>query len=203
MLINERRQHPATILTVGILVLALVGFFSQAALAGPGCGAAKGKTTADKTGCPVKACAAKATCVKTAEVTATSAVEAVKWTKEECVAKCMAQGMTKEDAETYWAKHCAGEEKKACSKEECIAKCMAQGMTKEEAEACWAKHASGESIKSCTKEQCIAKLMAGGMTEEEAEVKYAACKAEGKCTGKHSEGQKACCAIKTTEKSAQ
>jgi uncharacterized protein YoaH (UPF0181 family) len=120
--------------------------------------------------------------------------------KEKCVAKCMAQGMTREEAEACVAKMIEGHTRKGCSPEECIAKCMAQGMSREEAEACVAKMSRGHGWGGCrpakskdcnvgdkesyTKKECISYYIASGMTKEQAEAKYVACIADGKCSAR-------------------
>ena len=209
------RKWSTTLLTGVIAAFVVIAFVGHTVAAGPNCDAGKDK----KASCSVTACAAFKTCASTAQVSAPAAQEKKTCTKEECIAKCMATGMTKEQAEACWARHGEG---KPCTREECIAKCMATGMTKEQAEACWAKHGEGKAgpchadsvmqtaaasgcmrnmtqtastgeKKSCTKEECVAKLVASGMSKEDAEKKATACLAEGKCTGKPEAG-KGCCA---------
>ncbi|MFC1475683.1 hypothetical protein ACFLQW_01620 [Candidatus Zixiibacteriota bacterium] len=203
-----------------LLAITLLAFVGQAALAGPGCKAA------GKKGCDVKACAAKSACAAVEKTTSASTLaccaDGKKCTKEDCLKKCLAMGMTKEQAEEMWAKHQQGgmachADGKKCSKEDCVKKCLEMGMTKEQAEECWAKHqqtgttatvtkasatagcpmtAKASATVGCSKETCVAKLIAGGMTKEEAETKYAACKAAGKCASQAKGG--ACCPSAST-----
>jgi len=193
-----------------ILTLTVVLFLGQLAFAGPGC-----KGLKDDKSCQVKSCDAKATCAAaqttSAETKLSCCADGKKCTKEECIKKCLEQGLTQAQAEECWAKHQAAGtaactiDGKKCTKEECIKKCLEQGMTQAQAEECWAKHqqsmttaavttasatsgcpmmAQTAGTQTCTKEQCIAKLTAEGLSKEEAEAKYAACHVDGKCTGK-------------------
>jgi|GEM_PF-5809244 len=142
----RQRKYPTTLLTTGILALAVVAFISQTVYAGPGCWAAKGK----KPSCAVVACEAKTACVKTAAVSTEKKSE---YTKEECIAKCMALGMTKKEAEACWAKCKEGKGNLHCvSRKDCITKLMASGLSKKEAEAKYvACKAEGKSSPKCLK----------------------------------------------------
>lgn len=191
------RKHLTTFLTTSILALAVVALVGQIAWAGPGRCATKGK----KVSCAVEACEAKTTCVKTVSISTEKKSE---YTKEECIAKCMALGMTEKEAEACWAKCKEGKEVLHCaSREDCITKCMALGMTKKEADACWAKCKEGKDVLYCVShEDCIAKLMASGLSKKEAEAKYAACKAEAKSSPKclRSATTAACCPASSGKK---
>ncbi len=152
---SVRKSHNtlSTAVLVSLLTLTFVLFAGQMVLAGPGCGnhkaadSAKTDAKADaKAGC---AAACTTPCTGMANAAKAGTTDAKKLTKEECIAKCVAQGMTAEQAEKMWAKHCApGTAETAMTKEECMAKCMAQGMTKAEAETCWEKQCTANSAKA-------------------------------------------------------
>ncbi len=168
-------NRSARIVFLSILSLALVALITNVGFAGPGCaGASK-----DAAHSCAKTCAA---------VHAEKASVEVKTPAKEAL-NCHADGET-------------------CSQEECIARCVAMGMSKEEAEACYEKYHSAtatkaaahadcpahktdaaktsmaDCTKTCTKETCITKLVKAGLTQKEVEAQYAACHADGNCSGK-------------------
>ena len=177
------RKWSTTLLTGVIAAFVVIAFVGHTVAAGPNCDAGKDK----KAGCSVTSCAAFKTCASTTQAGAPAAQEKRSCTKEECITKCMATGMTKEQAEACWAKHGEGK----------AGPCHADGvMQAAAASGCMrnmTQTASTGEKKSCTKEECVAKLVASGMSKEDAEKKATACLAEGKCTGKHEAG-KGCCA---------
>jgi len=178
-----------------LLTLTTLAFVGQVAFAGPECG----KTTA-KSGCAVKSCDAKATCDKAAAVKANTDGQTKK-SKEDFVAKCLALGMDKEQAEACWVTYAEGKSDSKTASSGCpnATKASATGQTK----ACCPSMAKSANAttgvnQTCTKEQCITKLMAEGLTKEAAEAKYAACNVDGKCTGKCGTDKAGCAAAMTT-----
>lgn len=86
-LINRYR---ATVVLIAVFALVGAGMFAIEAYAGPNCGA--------------RSAATKSACTKTTTATVQKAsAESRSWTKEECMAKMMAAGMTKADAEAKYA----------------------------------------------------------------------------------------------------
>lgn len=171
------------------LALTLLAFVGVSLAAAQDCAGAKGKKSS---GCAVKSCAAKASCASATQATAD---EKKPCTKEECIAKCMAKGMTKEEAEACWAKHAEGK----------AGPCHADSLKQGAAAGCpvyGIQITSAGDKKSCTKEECVAKLMASGMSKEDAEKKAETCMASGKCTGTHEAG-KGCCAFNKDKKSSK
>ena len=149
----RQRKHPTTLLTAGILALAVAAFVSQTVYAGPGCSATKGK----KPSCAVEACMVQMVSINAAPASAEKTKE---YTKEECIAKCMALGMTKKEAEACWVKCKEGKDVLYCvSHEDCITKLMASGLNKKEAEAKYAAckaeaKSSPKCLKSATAAAC-------------------------------------------------
>ena len=87
-LINRFR---ATVALIAVFALVGAGMFALEAYAGPNCGARSARSAGTKSAC-----------TKTTTVQKASAVSK-SYTKEECMAKLMAAGMTKADAEAKYA----------------------------------------------------------------------------------------------------
>ncbi|HUU45705.1 MAG TPA: hypothetical protein VM118_08215 [Acidobacteriota bacterium] len=207
-------RHRTLIMLVAMLAFVGAGAFALDAVAGPGCGS---KSAADKSSCAAT-CSAKTTCAASSEkaTEASTTTTAATSCAEECIAKYMAAGMTRADAEAKHAATCGA--KANATPATAAAGCPMKGATTTTAavKGCplAAKAATEATVQNASatvaacpktcgdKETCIAKCMKEkGMTRAEAEACWLKCQ-DAKTAGKTCPGHGMASAASTTEGSA-